>query len=650
MRSFWNLKSGNLLLLAFSISVSGVQAQYSEPEMKFTHEEKYLYPVNPGSPGSLAGNMGELRTSHFHSGIDIRTNNQIGLPVVASKSGYVSRIGMSPVGFGNVIYITHPDGNTTVYGHLDHFVDRLADYVRKEQYRRKTFYIDLHPNKNQFPVEQGELIAISGNTGSSGGPHVHFDIRDKNNDALNPLDFGFDEIVDDMPPVVEKVALITLDPDARINDRFGRFEFYAYRNGNTYSLRTPILAHGTIGIEVLAKDKFRARDPFYGGVNFIDVKVNDRPFFRQAIEKIDISESRRIHTLMNYKTLNTTGKRFYKLYVDDGNTLPYYKTSPTRGKLSVQGKGDIQVQVKMMDSFANASTLNLTLRPTPPTAQVKSLPAAGPYPTGEILGNVLMITSRPAPGPDQKAFLYMHDSMRDSVVQIPPAYGGDGSIVYLVDLRNMLPDSVVVNDKTYVTNLRSRIPPSVEYKYYSDDLNITFPSNSLYDTLYFGASYHINPDDSAEIYVIGDKDVPLRSNISVSLKTRKFYLRSKQIGIYRVEGNRKTYLGGAFTNGRISFQTRELGQFTVLTDSVAPTIRPVAVNSTVARFRISDDLSGIDSFEATINGEWLLMHYDAKSGSLWSEKLDKSTPLKGELVLTVRDNASNTQVFRQTIQ
>ncbi len=639
------MKSGNLALLVIGMTVSGARAQYSEPEMRFTHEEKYLYPVNPGSPGSLAGNMGELRTSHFHSGIDIRTNNQIGLPVVASKSGYVSRIGMSPSGFGNVIYVTHPDGNTTVYAHLDRFVDRLAEYVRKEQYRKKTFYIDLRPTRNAFPVKQGELIGISGNTGSSGGPHLHFDIRDRNNHALNPLDFGFDEIIDEIPPVVEKVALITLDPDARINDRFGRFEFYAYRNGNTYSLRTPILAHGTIGIELLAKDKFRARDPFFGGVNFIDVQVNDRPFFRQAIEKIDITESRRIHTLMNYKTLNTTGKRFYKLYIDDGNTLPYYKMSPTKGHLNVQGEGDVRVEVKMKDSFANTSTLNLTLRPSPPTELVKNLPAAGPYPTGEILGNVLMITSRPAPGPEQKAFLYV----RDAVEELAPAYGNEAGVVYLVDLRKTLPDSVVVHDKTYVTHLRSRIPPSVEYKYYSDDLNITFPASALYDTLYLSSSYRFNPSDSTEIYVIGDKDIPLRSNISVSLKTKKFYLRSKQIGIYRVEGKRRTYLGGAFTNGRISFQTREFGEFTVLTDDTPPTIRPVAVNSTVARFRIGDDLSGISTYEATIAGEWLLMHYDAKSGSLWSEKLEKSLPLKGELVLTVRDNAGNAQVYKQTI-
>src|SRR5690606_42095197 len=123
--------------------------------MRFTRDEKYLYPINPGTPGSLAGNMGELRTSHFHSGIDIRTNNQIGLPVVASKSGYVSRIGMSPTGFGNVIYITHRDGNTPVYAHLARSGDRLAAYVRKAQYRKQTSYIDPWPDTNQIPAEHG---------------------------------------------------------------------------------------------------------------------------------------------------------------------------------------------------------------------------------------------------------------------------------------------------------------------------------------------------------------------------------------------------------------------------------------------------------------------------------------------------------------
>jgi len=489
------------------------------------------------------------------------------------------------------------------------------------------------------------LIAISGNTGSSGGPHVHFDIRDRSNMALNPLSFGFDEIVDDMPPVLEKVALVTLDANSRINDQFGRFEFYAYRSGNDYILRSPIMVHGNIGVEILAKDKFRAKDPFYGGVNYIDMNVNDRPHFRQSIDKIDFNETRRIHTLMNYRTLQSTGKRFYKLYIDDGNTLPYYRRSPSDGKLRINEGEDMHVEVKLMDTYSNSSKLKLTLRPSPPAEEVKNLPPAGEYPAGEVMGNVLRLTSKPMPGPDQKAFLYT----RDSVIQMAPAYRNESNTVYLIDLRNVMPDSVVVNDKTYVTHFRSQIPSDTDYKYYSDRLNITFPVNALYDTLCLTASFRSDPENETEVFSLGDNSIPLLSNISVAYKPEKFFLRSKQIGIYRVEGKSRVYLGGAFSNGRISFQTREFGEFTILTDSVAPNIRPVSINNNTVRFKISDQLSGIASYEATLNGEWLLMHYDAKSGSIWSERLDKALPLKGELMLTVVDNAGNKETYTHSI-
>src|SRR5688500_13747413 len=123
MSNYWNLKLSEYVLSFFIFTVTPclAQAQFSKPEEEFPAKETYLYPIYPGQPGSLAGTMGELRTTHFHSGIDIRTNNMIGMPVRASESGYISRITSSGVGYGNVIYITHPDGNTTLYAHLDKF-------------------------------------------------------------------------------------------------------------------------------------------------------------------------------------------------------------------------------------------------------------------------------------------------------------------------------------------------------------------------------------------------------------------------------------------------------------------------------------------------------------------------------------------------
>ncbi|HEY9047861.1 MAG TPA: M23 family metallopeptidase, partial [Ohtaekwangia sp.] len=303
MKNYWSSKLSKVVIAVLYIAVVypyAVQAQFSKTEVKFEKdpgEEKYLYPINPGQPGSLAGTMGELRSTHFHSGIDIRTNNMIGFAVLASKSGYISRASMGGNGYGNVLYITHPDGNTTLYAHLDQFKGAVAPFVLQEQYKLKSGEIDLFFPKDQFKVKQGDTIALSGNSGGSTGPHLHFDIRDSNNYALDPLKIGaFKEIVDNIPPSPEKIALITLDADSRINDRFGRYEFYSNKVGNNYVITSPILASGQIGIEILAKDKMAYKSPFYGGVNFLEVWVDSALVFRQLIDRLNVAETRTIYT------------------------------------------------------------------------------------------------------------------------------------------------------------------------------------------------------------------------------------------------------------------------------------------------------------------------------------------------------------------
>src|SRR5687768_17785594 len=211
MKNCWSSMFGRIVAIIAAVCPFFSSAQFSKPEIKFAGEETYLYPIRPGLPGSLAGTMGELRTTHFHSGIDIRTDNIIGLPVLASKSGYISRVTVSPSGYGNVLYITHPNGHTTLYAHLDKFSGALAKFVLEEQYKRKTANVDLFFQPNEFKVTRGDTVALSGNSGSSGGPHLHFDIRDANNYALNPLQVEeFSEIVDNLPPTIEKIALKTL--------------------------------------------------------------------------------------------------------------------------------------------------------------------------------------------------------------------------------------------------------------------------------------------------------------------------------------------------------------------------------------------------------------------------------------------------------
>ena len=170
-------------------------------------------------PTQLSGNFGELRPNHFHAGFDFKTQKKEGLNVFASANGYVSRIKISTFGYGKAIYITHPNGFTTVYGHLKSLNPAIDTYLRKIQYKEKSYEVDLYLKPNQLPIKKGEIIALSGNTGGSDGPHLHFEIRDSETEKiLNPLLFGFDTVIkDSQRPIVTGVLVYPLDENTVIN-------------------------------------------------------------------------------------------------------------------------------------------------------------------------------------------------------------------------------------------------------------------------------------------------------------------------------------------------------------------------------------------------------------------------------------------------
>ena len=134
----------------------------------------YLFPIKPGKKNFLSGTMGELRSNHFHSGIDIKTDGVEGLPVYAAADGHIARIKIAHGGYGNALYMLHPNGTTTVYAHLREFKGKLGEYIRNAQYKKESFTIELFPSKGQFSYKKGDILAYSGNSGSSSGAHLHF--------------------------------------------------------------------------------------------------------------------------------------------------------------------------------------------------------------------------------------------------------------------------------------------------------------------------------------------------------------------------------------------------------------------------------------------------------------------------------------------
>ncbi|MGE5519145.1 MAG: M23 family metallopeptidase, partial [Candidatus Dadabacteria bacterium] len=191
------------LLVVSTLCISTGSFSQSYPQNYFRS------PLN--IPMQLVANFGEIRANHWHMGLDIRTQQRVNLPVYAAAEGYISRVSAEPGGFGQAVYINHPNGYTTVYGHLNSFFPALAEYVKQQQYAQESWKIDLEIPVGKFPVEKGDFIALSGSTGASEGPHVHFEIRDtKTGNNLNPLLFRF-PVADNVPPPLLRIGMYDRD-------------------------------------------------------------------------------------------------------------------------------------------------------------------------------------------------------------------------------------------------------------------------------------------------------------------------------------------------------------------------------------------------------------------------------------------------------
>jgi len=639
MRNYLTLRFAKWLLVwgiyGFHLLVSAQTVETIAPTTSTETSSRYLFPILPGVPNTLAGTMGELRNSHFHSGLDIRTNNQVGAAIRAANEGYISRVTKSSFGYGNVVYVTHPDGNTTLYAHLDSFKGPIESYVRKEQYKRKTFEIDLKFSPDQFRVNRGDTIALSGNTGGSTGPHLHFDLRDKDMNAINPLHYGFDEIKDKIPPMVLVVALRTMDQHSRINGKFGRFEFRAFKTGGKYRIPS-VKAKGKIGIEILGIDKMDL-SPFQCGINEYVLSANNTIIFRQNIDKIEMPITRAILSLMDHSVLENKGQRFNRLYVDDGNPLGFYSSLVNKGLVTVE-IDPVKIGVSMKDSYGNTSELEFELKPDDSGTTIPSLDAIKTPAGFELSGNYLTARiSKCAAHP----LLFRNGESKELQSQ----YNSNLWSVYIIDVREGLPDSLVGCKQTLRFGIKDKIPSGKKFTFYGPSYTLFFPDSSLFDTLYFSSSHR--REGSREVLTVADKTTAL-------LFPAQFELRplgeiNEKYAAYRFEDGRNTFLSNKWVNGKIKFETNKLGKFVVQPDVTPPDVRRIYANQSTLRFRIWDNLSGIDSFEVTVDGEWILMNYDYKTGVLFSEKLDKTKPFKGTLILQVKDRVGNSRIFKQQI-
>ena len=530
------------------------------------------------TPLMLSAPFGSLRDNHFHSGMDIRTNEQIGLPVYAIADGYVARIKYSSVGYGKAIYINHPNGFTSVYGHLQNAEGELALYIKQYQYEQEKFEFDHFPAVGKLKAQKGQIIGWSGNSGASTGPHLHFEIRDtRTEQIINPQLFGIKGF-DQYSPTIKKVVLYSLKGNAPItyseysitsNKLLLQDSIWLY----TDTIRVPI---GLWGLGLEAVDFLHNPDKEYS-IYRMAFFADGKKYFEHKMDRFAFDQSKNINVHIDYARYKQEKVRYQKCFKDDGNRIGIYNYLRNRGKLPLYDTliHDVLLEVGDFEGF---------------THRVKLLMQA------------------------------------DETLSVPQEV--------------MIPNRVAT------------LFPAQSFTYRTKEFEVAIPAGSLYDTIQFGLSVlDRKPRTYSNAIQVHYPTTPLVSSISVSIKpdgynetqTTKFLIAS-----VNASGNFSS-VGGGFENGRVTAKVSNFGTFVVVADSVPPIVKILNSNnkgqvqdSIGLRVQIKDELSGIASYRATLNGKWILMEYDAKNDELLYSFDEKTLPnQKQDFVLTVIDKKGN---------
>ncbi|MBI9035447.1 MAG: M23 family metallopeptidase, partial [Bacteroidales bacterium] len=308
-----------LVLIFFSLIINNLYSQSKYPEKDF------ISPVR--IPIALAGTFGELRSDHFHSGIDIKTNSVEGHEIMAVADGWISRIKISPNGYGKAIYINHPNGYTSVYAHLKCFNDSIEQFVRRIQYEKESFAVDISIDKDLISLVQGEVFAYGGNSGGSSGPHLHFEIRNtKTQRPINPLLFGY-QVADSKSPTVKGIQIVPLSANSFINGMHSNYKPKMGLNSKTgepeFSVDT-IRVQGKFGISISTYDQLNGA-PNKNGIYKIKLFKDDSLVYSHNVESFSFAQSRYINSLIDYPEYIESKQRYQRSWIEPGNDLDIYE-------------------------------------------------------------------------------------------------------------------------------------------------------------------------------------------------------------------------------------------------------------------------------------------------------------------------------------
>mgnify|MGYP003629872819 FL=1 len=557
----------SILFGLLSLFIVTIRAQENYPQ------DAFRSPLD--IPLVLAGTFGELRSNHFHSGMDIKTQQREGLKAYAVADGMVTRIKVSLWGYGKVIYIAHPNGYTSVYGHLQKFSPKIEEYINKIQYNKQSYEVEVFPDFGELKVEKGELIAYTGNTGGSAGPHLHFEIRSSVSEKpTNPLLYGFD-VRDATDPVLLNLFAYPLGDNSEVNQSNDKIELKFSKQSDGSFLANKVYASGTIGFGINSFDR-QDLAANQNGLYAVEQIVNGKTYTAYDLESFSFGETRDINTLIDYKHFVKYRQRIQQLFKTSGNHMSIYKEVYNNGKIDVSEGLSYSIEILMKDIRNNTTKV--------------VIPVEGKK-------EVLKITKK-----EEKTDTYL-------IAKRPNTYDLGVAQVY-------------------------------------------FPANTFYEDFY------IDLEKGTDTVKIHDSSVPAQLNFTITFDTSKYSEDDlKQLFIGRLDSDLSASYYSTYKRGStFSTRTRDLGTYALVKDSIAPKVRAKNFkekqwlsNYKYLSIEISDDLSGINTYSATLNGKWILMEYEPKNKTLTynfdANILDQK---QCELEVIVTDNVGNSTTFKSS--
>lgn len=531
----------------FGIALAGVLSVLSCGASS-AQEGRYGSPLDVQVLQTSSG-FGKLRGGRYHSGTDLRTGGVEGKKVLAVEDGYIYRIGIQPYGYGKVLYVAHADGTISVYGHLSRFQDAVEKYVKSERYRRKVNRCDLFPPADMFPVKRGGVIGLSGNTGNSYGPHLHFEIRDRGGErTLNPFPRGYFDIRDEIPPVIYNVWYYTVDTlrGVPVHTLAARAAAVADGNGH-YRLDRPMemAEPGYFAVETMdRKNGVDGKMTTYR----ITLRADGEERITYAMDGFTFAQNHLARIVSDYNLNRRTKNDVFRLAVVSDEAAPFYRNVMSRGIIDPASVENVSIEV--WDDNGNAVTLD--------------------FPVVYVPGK------------------------RSLTLEIPAGA------------------EAVDNGRNYSRR--------------TDSLKVTLPAGALYEPLFYtqgkaashpalrvGAGTRVLTD----VYDVHRDDVPLKSPATLSFRVAVPEALQNKVVLARVlSDGRLAAASASYSDGNVTGKASVFGQWCVATDTTPPVVKPsVSSGADLSgrgsiSFAISDDLSGVASYMAEVDGKWVIVEHE----------------------------------------